>query len=44
MFNVKISSFVAGENGLKLKIKETFTTASRIKWLGILQISEINWK
>ena len=44
MFNVKIAGFLWGENESKLKIRETFTAASKMRWLVILPISEINCK
>ena len=44
MFNVKISIICFGEHGPKLKIRDTFTAASKMKWLVILRISEINCK
>ena len=42
MFNVKISSIYLGaKKGPKLQIGETFTAASKKKWLLILGILEI---
>ena len=42
--NVKIAWFVWSKNGPKLQIRETFTAASKMKWLVILRILEINCK
>ena len=44
VFNVKITRFVWSENWLKLKIRESFTAASKIKWLVTLRILEISCK